>query len=101
MPFTWIRDADSAVHTSTTVAPAAAVVADDQLLRAASVLPKMFAYLRDNAPNHPSLAPAIAETTTAVAAYQSGRADDVQAALRRALQAIEAERRTDPTIPQP
>lgn len=101
MAFTWVRDTDSLVHTSATVAPAPTPEDDDALRRAAGILPRMFAYLRDNAPGHPTLAPAIEETDAAVAAYQSGRAQDVQAALRRALQVIETERRSDPSIPPP
>ena len=99
MPFTWVRDADPQLETAR--AGAAGAVDDERLRRAGAVLPRMYAYLRDNAPDHPSLAPAIEETTAAVAAYQAGLPDDVQAALRRALAAVDVARRADPRIPAP
>ncbi len=98
MVFTWVRDADPQLETASA---AAGAVEDERLRRAGAVLPKVYAYLRQHAPDHPDLAPAIEETTSAVAAYQAGRPDDVQAALRRALLAIDAARRADPGIPPP
>jgi hypothetical protein len=100
MTFTFVRDADRAVSTSSDPAPT--VTPDDDLRRrAAAILPKMLVYLNEHAPSHPGLAPAIAEMNTAIAAYQSFRTGDLQASLQRVLQAIEAQRRLDPSIPQP
>lgn len=65
------------------------------------VLEKLFVYLRDNAPSHPGLATAIREMHSAVAGYQSGSSENPFGPVRKVLQAIEQQRKLDPSLPQP
>ena len=67
----------------------------------ADLLRKLFAYLRDNAPAHQGLATAITEMHSAVAAYQSGQTENPFGPIQKVLQAIETQRKLDPTVPKP
>lgn len=100
MPFTWAPDADPNLNLSADSPPLAAL-SDDQRRHVKSLMEMAIRYLGDNAPAHPGLASAIEEMTSAVAAFRAGQTNDPYYPFRRVVQAIEAQRRTDPSIPKP
>ena len=105
MGFSWSRQG-----TAATVDPAAAVLSpasarpgltEEQRAKLGSLLVEFYGYLKTNAPAHPGLAAAVQEMHSAVAAYQSGQAEDPYGPIKRVLHAIESARLTDPSIPRP
>jgi hypothetical protein len=110
MEFTWNRAEAAArgqVVAPAAVAPAAVApaagpvtTADPVRVKAGALLGELYAYLRDNAVAHPSLAGAIPVLSSAVAEYRTGRAADPVAGVRKVYAAIEAARRGDPSIPE-
>lgn len=84
-----------------TVAPTATDGVPEQQQRdqAGALLGELFTYLRDNAPAHPALAPAIDLLGDAVAEFRARRPGDPFAGVRAVFAAIQAARRTDPAIP--
>jgi hypothetical protein len=108
MAFTWNRNvvAASAGPGAPVVGPASAPpgvaeASDEDRRKVAQLLVDFAGYLSTNAPLHESLAPALREMQTAVAAYVSRQPGDPFGPIKQVLATIEASRRTDPSIPQP
>ncbi|GAB7189451.1 hypothetical protein NUM3379_01570 [Kineococcus sp. NUM-3379] len=109
MSYTWVREPGDGLSPSADAplrpagdAPGTTAGADDErYAKAGRLLEKCYVYLRDNAEKHPRLEAAITEMHSAVAAYASRQAADPLDLVRRVVATIEAQRRADPSIPQP
>lgn len=112
MSFSWNRNA--AVRPNSLIAPrgdtvmpfgagpgAPAAPSNAQRASVARFLVGLWEYLKENAPRHPQLAGALQEMQSAVAAYQADSSPDPWAPVKRVMQAIEVERQSNPSIPQP
>jgi hypothetical protein len=98
MTFTWVKPSD---ELATFASQPAANVPDGQREKVGELLIKAFDYLQKNALTHLSLATAIEEMHSAVAAYDSRQTQDPFGPLQRVVRAIEAQRRIDSSIPRP
>jgi len=100
MAFTWVRpDGDQQLVLAG--APIALPQDDPQRAEFGRLLTIAFNYLKDHAPSHLGLAPAITEMLSAVADYQSRQPVEPAARLRPVLKIIQDQRNVDPTLPVP
>lgn len=89
------------VAAAATVSPQAATAVGQQRDAAAAVLVDLFRYLEAHAPSHPALAPAIPLLGSAVAEWRAGTSPDVFAGARSVYEAVQAVRRSIPSLPDP
>ena len=80
-------------------APAATTAADPRRERAGELLVQLFTYLERNAGQHQRLLDAAPVLRSAIADYRTNQAADPYDGVRRVLQAIQAVRAADPSIP--
>lgn len=103
MDYTFSRDAgDTALRPFSTAlleARPAAFEPDPRRTRAGELLGQLFTYLEDNAEQHPALMSVAPVLSSAVAAWRAGQSSDPYDGVQRVLQAVQAVRATDPSIP--
>ena len=106
--FTRPGGADSDRHRGRAFDPAAATVGDPPSsarararTEAGTVLVELYEYFKANAWTHRTLATALPVLSNAILQYRAAQSVDPFDGARSVLAAIERERRSDPTIPEP
>lgn len=89
------------VAAAATVSPQAAATLTQQRDTAGAILVDLYRYLEKHAETHPALVATIPVLSSAIAEWRAGTSPDAFAGAKTVYQAIQAARRSDPSLPDP